>query len=1473
MARRVAEACETFRAETGLIPFFLAAVKLEQQWKVKNPRGPLDTMSYPTAFVCIGLFLTGGSDAELPLPILYLPLDGTTTAAIAGGDPFPRQLIARETILTLADLEHRPFLPGKVGRCYEAERTPLVYQCAGNFDAAEGTMSLWLSPNFRGDDTSLYCGFFGADRWGMLYKYVKHSSLTFGTARPQGDLYYNCGTEALGSWRPGDWHHVAITWSRRHDARAIYLDGKLAGKGPFPAHAETRQGPLYIGGSCSLYPGHVAHGRLDEVAIWDRPLPATVIAEVYRRGAEGIALWMAAAPPQERFPLAQLRPKRPACGDTTVVSVRPTSSRQVVDLGGWWQLLPLTRPAAELPAAGWGQTKVPGYWTANGQSRDPQGKPVRGRWVGRPLKELTVAYLLRDFLADPAWREHSVFLELQGVDGLAEVFLNGQLLGRLPAWEKEAYDVSSRLHYGQDNQLAVVLHTATETGIAGIYGKVALRIGPASFVDGVVVQPLVQRGEIRFSCDVWHCREAVDARLVLDVTPDKPGGGKATRFEQAVRLQPADRSRAELSAQTQRVQATFAWEEAHAWTFDDPSLYRVRALLHVAGQVVDESVPSRFGYRELTVRGSQLLLNGKPTHLRGHQIDLGWSDQFERVRELKAAGMNCLELSGPVSCRWNTGRPYRGELFEQILDYADEHGLIAIPILPAAREIKERIFEPEVARLYERRVDKHIRRWGNHPSIGMWYMNFNLAGYRWYHPPTKIDGSYKPSDPTFLAKERYSLEAERLAHSADRRPIYHHACGNFGSIFTLNCYIGPTAPLQEREEWPSRWAAQRPFPLIACEHGLMLVPYWYRPRRFPLSEVYSDEPIFDELAAKYLGRRAYRMITPELFDLYDTDGPVRSTRTRRLVVSHPGYQQVKLLFARSSLRAWRTYGVSGIIFNAINWDFKDAGGQPLPVMQALARYFGDLDLYIAGPGADWPSKDHSFFGGEAVRKQVVLLNDLTRDMPCPLRWRLEDSAGTIHASGSLAAVAEAGQASKYPLELTLPQVRARQSLQLIVEPASGAGTGFRPESFALQVFPANRPQTPPGHILAFDPVGETTRMLAQAGARPVPLDEDSDLAKADLLIVGKRAYGPRFIKLARKLGLQQAIHEGLNLIVFEQTSDQVFGLNLREQSARRVFIAHDGHPVLEGLAPEDFVDLRGQSDLVDPYPDAPPETEHAWPKRYFKWGNRGVVATFVYRKPHYAPFVPLLECGFDLVDTPLLEARLGRGSILLCQVDVTSRYGMDPVATRLVTNALAAHGKRGSRHQSKWACVGESARAFLARFGITAEEPTGNAASLIAVGAEALDVKQYRLLTAALDRGSTVLFLAAGPAAERFGLQCHDERLFMGQVGAHPLLVGLNDGDTYFKQWRQMRVARASNGWQALVEPGLVAVKQQGRGRLIACLLDVSTPQASRGQVKALRFWNILLANLGGRNGPFLESSAPRYEPNPWEEIPPFINW
>ena len=1434
----------------------------------------------------VGLVVLTHAADELPRPAFYCPFDGDRVAVIAAGKPTPSRSAQPDAILTEADAAQSAFIPGKVGQAYNAERSPLVYACKGNFRADEGTCSMWLRPAFRGDDKSIYCTFFGAANWGMLYKYLEHTSLTLGTAKPERDLYYDCNVPSIAHWRPGEWHHVAVTWSRSGDARCIYVDGQRQAQAPFPYNRPVDDGPLFIGAGCTLYPEHVAHSALDEVAIWAQALTAEQVRLLFECGQRGEPLLQ---PPEDAPDTADRAPELPwpaTAAPESPARTQPSATRDRIVLDGWWHFLPDTEDAeAVLPAGGHcGQARIPGYWTAAGEARGLDGKPLKGRWGKVAFGDIETVYCRAVFAVPEEWTGRTVLLELGGIDGTADLILNGRELGRLLHWESGAYDVSDYVLPGRGNTLTLSLHKRGGSNVAGFYDHVAVNAVPDATVRDIVVRAEVRERKVHFSCDVWSRTPHGDATLEFTVSEHDAPDRIVRRFTHQFQLEPPrQQHEADIYERTQRVDATFPWPDAKPWTIDQPVLYRVRARLSVRGEDVDESPWSRFGFRDFAVQGADFLLNGVPIHLRGQQIDLGWSDQMSKVEEMKDAGMNAFEFSGPIRHNWYTGVRYRLQSFDAILDHADTHGLIALPILPDAKALQDRLFEPDVAKRYQRRIDKHVRRFGNHPSVCMWYMHFNLAGYRWYHPPTKIDGSYKPDNAAFLAKERYALEAQRLAQERDWRPLYHHACGNLGDLFTLNCYIGPTSPLQEREEWPSRWAAKRPFPLLACEHGLMLIPYWFRPRKFPLSEVYSDEPIFDEITVKYVGPSGYWLLNPDLFELYDIGRKPRSTRTRALIRHHQGYQRVKSLFARHSLRAWRTYGVSGVLFNAINWDFRDDDGQPLPVMEALARYFGDTDLFISGPGDDWPSKDHACFSGETIQKQVVLLNDLGRDLRCAMVWVLMRTDGTEFGHGKLEGVARAGVPTFVPFSFVAPDVTDRSEFLLSVLPTTDSiphlPPHFQRDQMPLTVFPrkdATLPTLPA--VGLYDPVGDTTELLRRAGVRFTQLDADTDLAKLPLLVVGRKAYDDGFMRLAQSLQLEDAVAQGLNVLVLEQTVADVFGLRLEEQSARRVFPTAPQHGLLAGLAPGDFTDLRGRSDLVEPYPDAPPETEQQWPKRYFKWGNRGVVATYVFRKPHLTPFVPLLECGFDLVDSPLLEARLGRGRIVLCQVDVTNRYGADPVSTTLVRNLLRTLSVRRQTAPPTCAAAGQAAAGWLQRFGVVSTTGAIDAADLLVLGSDVLDVEALDAVKTACRKGATVLLLPGlqANAATRFGLSLTQQRFFIGRVQPHLLTRGLNDGDLFMKRWTTVSALEPAAEWDVLVEPGLLGVKQFGKGRIVACRLPVNETGDTRLRVKTTRFWNVLLANLGApraASGLLFAASRPRYLAAAFEDIPPFINW
>ena len=153
------------------------------------------------------------------------------------------------------------------------------------------------------------------------------------------------------------------------------------------------------------------------------------------------------------------------------------------------------------------------------------------------------------------------------------------------------------------------------------------------------------------------------------------------------------------------------------------------------------------------------------------------------------------------------------------------------------------------------------------------------------------------------------------------------------------------------------------------------------------------------------------------------------------------------------------------------------------------------------------------------------------------------------------------------------------------------------------------------------------------------------------------------------------------MIVFEQTAEvleQRFGFRVAEYGLRQVFPRVPDHPLLAGLDAEHLRDWRGEATLL------PPRLEYTMRPRYgptVKWcgidvprvwrcGYRGNVASVLIEKPARGRLPAVLDGGYSLQYSPLLEYREGTGLVLFCQLDVTGRTEADPAAESLARNIV-----------------------------------------------------------------------------------------------------------------------------------------------------------------------------------------------------------
>ena len=65
------------------------------------------------------------------------------------------------------------------------------------------------------------------------------------------------------------------------------------------------------------------------------------------------------------------------------------------------------------------------------------------------------------------------------------------------------------------------------------------------------------------------------------------------------------------------------------------------------------------------------------------------------------------------------------------------------------------------------------------------------------------------------------------------------------------------------------------------------------------------------------------------------------------------------------------------------------------------------------------------------------------------------------------------------------------------------------------------------------------------------------------------------------------------------------------------------------------------------------------------------MASVLIEKPAHGNFLPILDGGFSLEYSPLLEYRAGNGLVLFCQLDATGRTEYDPAAQMFVQNTIS----------------------------------------------------------------------------------------------------------------------------------------------------------------------------------------------------------
>ena len=792
------------------------------------------------------------------------------------------------------------------------------------------------------------------------------------------------------------------------------------------------------------------------------------------------------------------------------------------------------------------------------------------------------------------------------------------------------------------------------------------------------------------------------------------------------------RFEAPVTAGTTTAECASRWTDAELWEIGKSKLYTLHVALVQDGRVIDEALPERFGFREFEIRGKFFYLNGIKLNLVPSSycgFKLGWATKDAMrhwVKGAREAGYNFVYLG-------ETDRPGKPEVASHLLEVCDELGMLAaVSPLGIGYTVYRRIDKPDLWERWTEIVRERVRKDWNHPSLVLWRMNMNLGSYKQDQSPLMLDGKMEfDPDSESAIKEAALLKTNAFVRSLDpTRPTYNHAGGKTGEIYNLNNYLG-WPELQDLREWLRVWAENGNKPLYMAEQA---TPYPGDFQMRDPKSWWTNEPVMTEYGAILLGERSYELEEHDYVGYYDVvwNGKSQSWRSSYGYFCHaypPILDVCSSRYYEVMLPAWRTWGISGGVnawentwrrlikrreggvtretlpdvpietdwehlqrpgFSADVWQYAQGGGGEIrclfdlerpeekeyiePTLRAkvMPELLAPLYAYIAGPENMWFAQDHAFRSGETIAKSIVLLNDLRENTSFTVRWKATSHGQTV-ADGADSATVDPAESVRVQFRFRAPVVRTRTNLQ-ITAAVSADGTTVPVKAFALQVYPAEpvRDRALAGWLL-FDPTGKTTGAFRKARLRVTSVSASDQLADdARVLVIGCKgldeAAGAKLLA-----DLPQRVAGGMQVLVFEQSAEslgKVFGLRCFTPGARRVWIRDASHPILDRLANEDLVDWRGATTLAPINGPAESLDELQRWKRVWRCSQLGVVASTIVEKSHLSAFRPLLDTGFDLRYTPLWEVTEGVGRMVFCQLDVTDRVGLDPVADTLLGNIV-----------------------------------------------------------------------------------------------------------------------------------------------------------------------------------------------------------
>ncbi len=430
--------------------------------------------------------------------------------------------------------------------------------------------------------------------------------------------------------------------------------------------------------------------------------------------------------------------------------------RSEICLNGLWRFQPVSLPtgfqaghgAPALPPPtpdGWSPTpiRIPSPWNVNSFSQGDGGDFRCFPSYPASWDHAAMGWLQRDFRIPPGWRGRRIILHFEAVAGSCEVLVNGkEVIHHFDIFLPFQADITRYIHWHRNNELLVGVRRADLFDISGRYGGYTFPTGSFwgihivgiwqdVFLEGL---PPIRVSRVQIEPQVDQNRLVVRLRVRNDTTspatvslsgsarrwislagksviaaPDprwRLASRKALRFSsRKLTVAPNQQSVIEISEPVNRRLAL--------WSPSAPNLYGLILQLKRNNRIIDRKYV-RFGWRQFTIQGRHLRLNGKPIQLLGDAWHfMGVPEMTRRYawawfRMLKEAHGDAVRLHAEPYPRF-------------FLDMADEMGICVLDESGIwASHCSFNYNAPDIWRRFHRDVVGLVRRDRNHPCVFGW---------------------------------------------------------------------------------------------------------------------------------------------------------------------------------------------------------------------------------------------------------------------------------------------------------------------------------------------------------------------------------------------------------------------------------------------------------------------------------------------------------------------------------------------------------------------------------------------------------------------------------------------------------------------------------------------------------------------------------------------------------------------------------